>query len=226
MRLIAALLLLLIGCNRTIQTLEPNPFEPLRPNTYIEDLTEGIVRGDIIVQGAVSTSDSCGNFYQSMIIEDVTGVMELQFSFYDVYSLYKRGEVVSVKLFDKVVVYENGILSVRMGSLALVSQTVLRQGYIEEIIPRNLTISEIDSTQIGSLVRISGGEFNRGGDMPWSGEQRYSIGRESVVVYTTPYADYANETLPLGKVSLTGIVTLYKGEFQLKMSSPSDCQAE
>lgn len=219
-------ILLMVSCSRSFEPLDPNPMQELRPNTYVEDLPLGVVRGDMIIRGTVTTSDSCGNFYQSMIVQDPTGVIELRFAFYDVYSLFKQGELVSVKLFNREIIYENGIMSANIGSLALTSQTVFRQGLIDEIPPLRVKISDIDSTIIGRQVELRGGEFVNGGREPWSGEQRYSIGKEGIVIYTTPFASYANEPLPFGTATIRGIVTLYNGKFQLKMSSPSDCVME
>lgn len=220
------LLCFLVSCSKSIEPIEPRPDEPLGFNSYIEMLSAGVVDRQIVVQGSVTTSDSCGNFYQSLVVEDLSGAMELRFSFYDIYSLFKFGEVISVSLKGKMLRYENGILCADMGSFAMASKSVLRQGYIDIVRAKRVEIPEIDSTLIGRTVMVTGGEFANGAMMPWSGEQRYVVGKESIVVYTTPYAKYANQILPQGKVSLRGVVTIFKGKFQLKLSSPSDCLAD
>lgn len=220
------LILLVSGCSSGIDPLTPQPEEPLRANYFIENLEVGVVNDNIVVQGTVTTSDSCGNFYQSLIIEDATGVLELRFSFYDTYSLFHRGDVVSVMMINREIICDNGLLSVDMGPFAIASQRVLRQGAHSVPVARVVKISELDSALIGRLIKFSDGRFDNGGREVWSGEQRYSVGKESVIVYTTPFASYAKDILPLDDVDIQGILTIYKGKFQLKMSSPLDARTE
>lgn len=222
MRALAAILFFVIGCSSGVGELEPQPNEPIPPNMSIGKLTEGPVQGDWIVQGVVTTSDSCGNFYQSLLIDEPTGVLELKFSFYDTYSLFHQGDLVSVRLFDRVIRRENGLLSVSMGTPTIVAETVLRQGISKPVTPKVVKIAEIDSALIGRLVEIRNGEFDMAEKSTWSGEQKFTVGSSSITVYTSAYASYANEMLPVGQISLRGIITIYKGKFQLKMSSPLD----
>lgn len=222
MRALTVILFFVIGCSPGVEELEPRPNDPLPPNVSIGKLEEGLVQGDWVVQGVVTTSDSCGNFYQSLLIDEPTGVLELNFSFYDTYSLFHQGDLISVRLFDRVIRRENGLLSVAMGTPTVVAETVLRQGLRKPVTPKVVRIAEIDSSLLGRFVEIRNGEFDMAERSTWSGEQKFTVGSSSITVYTSAYASYANEILPLGQISLRGIVTIYKGKFQLKMSSPSD----
>lgn len=220
------IIFILVSCSKAIEPLEPQPIEQLPPTMFIESLNEGSIMAETVVQGSVTTSDSCGNFYQSLYIEDPTGALELRFSFYDVHSLFKIGEVVSVKLHDRRLTLENGQLYANMGSFALASKSVIGQGRIDPINPKRLSINDIDASKIGRYIELAGGTFDKAGIQTWAGEQKFTIGKSSIQVYTSSYAAYATELLPTGKLTLRGVVTMYRGVYQLKLSSPSDCISE
>lgn len=212
--------MLTTGCTQRFDPLEPEVAELLPPNTFIDELQEGIVTENLIVQATVTTSDEAGNFYQSLYIEEATGTLELRMSFFESFKLFHLGDVVSVRLQGLLIQRLNNQLSVNTGNLESTCRIVLRQGLHEPIMPRQVKIRDIDSTLTGRLVSIADAEFKNGGGESWSGEQRLTQDQSSITVYTSPLASYANELLPAGKVTVTGIVTLYNNKFQLKMSNP------
>lgn len=212
--------LLLTSCARSIAPLESNVTEFMPANAFIGDLKEGKMVEDWVVQASVTTSDEAGNFYQSLYIQEATGILELRFSFYDSFKLFHLGDVVSVRLQNYVIQKQNNQLYVNIGTLEMASRNVIRQGLHDPIIPQVIEIADIDSTLTGRLVEIRDGKFANGGKESWSGEQKFAKGKNSITIYTSPLASYANELLPFSNVSITGIVTLYNGKFQIKMSRP------
>lgn len=220
------LCLTLLGCVDMLErdALQGEASKFLRANTWIEQLDQGVPEHDIVIQGSVTSSDSCGNFYQSLFIQDITGALELRLAFYDTYVIYAPGEIVSVKLRGVPLERINGTLGATIGGFNIAATRIVRQGAGLRLQPRRVTIEQIDSTLLGQYVEIAGGGFTQAGKQIWSSERSYTVpgSRSALIVYTSPYATFANELLPVGMIRIRGILTRYKDQIQLKLSSPED----
>lgn len=217
------LITLFISCNYT-DNLDTKPYDHLEPNSWIEELEEGVVSEDVVIRGVVTTSDSCGNFYQSMMVQDPTAALEVRLGFYDIYTLYRRNEMVCLRLEGINLKLENGVLVANYGSMPIAGQRIFRAGHSNDYIePIKLHIDELDQSYTGLYIELSGGSFTQGGTAVWSGERTYSLkGSASIRVYTSPFATYASDTLPKGNVSLRGILTIYNDHLQFRMSTSED----
>lgn len=215
----------------------------LRPNTTLAsverfyrnggtDLPEGTIVG-----GRVTTSDSAGNIYKMVVIQQAGAPLAILTGTYDAYTAYRPGQQVAVQLDGLRVGLWEGILAVGApepgypkGIDYISSEAVLRRIMVRTetpVIPApdtlTLTIPEVAAALAGRLVRVTGGSFTQEGTQTWAGEKTYSVRRGvSLTVYTSDYATFANTMLPEGPVDLTGIVTVYKDQVQLKISSTDD----
>lgn len=109
---IFAALAVLVSCEEwepvyTLNYDEPADYVPaeMTPNTSIAELAAMYKIGkpvtitkDLVIEGLVSSSDQSGNFYKSFYIQDATGGMELKIGKTSLYSDYKLGQTVYVKL--------------------------------------------------------------------------------------------------------------------------------
>lgn len=230
--------LLLCGCNHSFDPLPPTEDDYQQPTHYIESLAELCDQGvryidqDVVVQGSVTTNDSCGNFYRSVMVEDPTGAIELRLGLYDIYTLFREGELVNVKLRGLGISRSEGMLQVGMASDSVVGyidsapmviRHVIRKGSQYPILAPVIEIKDIKPKEIGRILTLKGGHFTQGGERTWSGERTYSAQKGvSIIVYTSPYATFAADTLPVGEVSLRGVVMQYRGVLQFRISSPDD----
>lgn len=227
--------------------LPPAPAEDIQPNTTLAELARLYKSGRIdlpdgmIASGTVTTSDSAGNFYKMIVVQQGAASLALLTGLYDTYAAYRPGQQVALKLDGLRLGLKEGMLcagapdGTSKGTDYIASEVLLRH-----ILIRNspdtenrpnpvdtlvLTIPGIKPEMAGRLVRITGGAFTQGGKQTWSGEKIYSEKRGvSVTVYTSDYATFANDMLPQGPVSLTGVVTLYRDKVQIKISSTDDVQ--
>lgn len=192
---------------------------------------------ETVVGGTVTTSDSAGNFYKMVVIQQGNTPLAILTGTYDTYTAYRPGQCVLVRLDGLRVGLWEGMLAVGAPGTEYAKQidyiandAVLRRVIVrdEAVLPRPadtlvLTVPEVTAALAGRLVRVRGGSFTQGGVQPWSGERTYSVRRGvSLTVYTSPYATFANDLLPEGEVELTGVVTLYRDAVQLKVGSTDD----
>lgn len=240
---LAPLLLVMSGCgyNRFDALPEPDETAP-HANITLASVRSYYERGEVdmpegvVVGGRVTTSDSAGNFYKMIVIQQGDVSLAVLTGTYDTYSAYRPGERVVVRLDGLRLGLWDGMLAVGVpepnypkGIDYISSDVVLRQMMFrsEEPMPEidtlEVTIPEVTEALAGRLVRVVDGSFTQGGRHTWSGEQTYSIGYgRSVKVYTSPYATFADYVLPEGKVDLVGVVTTYRESVQIKVSSTDD----
>lgn len=196
------------------------------------DLPEGTIVG-----GTVTTSDSAGNFYKMLVIQQDGTPLALLTGTYDTYTAYRPGERVAIVVDELRLGLRDGILAVGApepdfpkGIDYIASDAVLRRIINRSPIPvpepvdtLELTVPEVTAALAGRLVRVTGGHFTQAGKHLWSGEQTFSDAYGNTLkVYTSPYATFANDPLPVGEVALTGIVTIHKDVVQIKVSSTDD----
>lgn len=195
------------------------------------DLPEGTIVG-----GTVTTSDSSGNFYKMLVIQQDGTPLAVLTGTYDTYTAYRPGEHVVLLLDGLRLGLRDGMLSVGApepnfpkGIDYIASDAVLRRIMTRSTLPAKpvdtleLTVPEVKASHAGRLVRVNGGHFTQGGKHTWSGEQTFADDYGNTLkVYTSPYASFADNPLPEGVVELTGIVTVYDDVVQIKVSSTDD----
>lgn len=209
-----------------------------------------LVESDITVAGRVTTSDSAGNFYKSLVIEDSTGAVEIMAGVTDLATSFPEGVTLSVDLRGCALGQSYGVMQIGLypapysgyatdyfSSRALLDSHVKRGGEVAVVEPYATTVAGLDRAMCGRLVRIDALTLQRpAGDdeytVParWSGYATFKdAAGDSVVVYTRPYADYADLFVPVGEVSLTGILQYGRSGgsrecYQLKMRHVEDCR--
>ncbi len=239
--IIAILAAGLSSCRKTYDPPEPAPLSGTAANTSLAQLRSMYNNGvrdlpaETVIGGIVTTSDSAGNFYQSLIIQQDTYGVELWLGTYDLYTSYRRGSQVALRAGNLRLGLYNGMLRVGapgagsaswvdpIGAQPLVSRLLVRVETTLGVAPQPVTIAQINTAMTGRLVRLSGGSFAEGGWAPWSGEHNYTAAGQNIIVYTSPYATFADDILPPGEVTLTGIVCQYNNKLQLRLSSSDDC---
>lgn len=188
-----------------------------------------------VVSGTVTTSDSAENFYKMLVIQQEETPLAVLTGTYDTYSAYRPGGRIAVRLDGLRVGLWDGMLAVGapepeytegidyIASDAVLRKIIARMDGSEPVDTLETSIAGISSALAGRLVRLSDVFFTQGGRHTWSGEQTLSdAGGRTLRTYTSPYASFADDLLPEGRISLTGIVTVYRDVVQLKVSSADD----
>lgn len=196
------------------------------------DLPQGTIVG-----GTVTTSDSAGNFYKMLVIQQDDMPLAVLTGTYDTYTAYRPGQRVVLLLDGLRLGLWDGMLAVGApepgfptGIDYIASDAVLQKiltrspgSAPEPVDTLELTVPEVTASLAGRLVRVNGGHFTQGGKHVWSGERTFSDAQgRTLKVYTSPYTAFADDPLPVGEVVLTGIVMVYKDVVQIKVSSTDD----
>ncbi|MHC1703782.1 MAG: DUF5689 domain-containing protein [Tenuifilaceae bacterium] len=197
----------------------------------------------IVIEGYVTSSDSTGNFYEVVTIQDQTGGIDIKINVSALYSNYrlKPGQKVLVKVNDLYIgfyrgVYQLGSAFVELGALKITGLTLAelpkfieRSGVRKKVEPIDLTINQINSTHVQKLVRINNVQF-------WSPSNAFSIPGENtnrtlidcngkmLILRTSGYSSFTNETVPSGNGSITGVLSIYDATYQLYIRDLQDIQ--
>lgn len=253
------LILTLIGCHRATDNPIISTQLPPRTNDIatLQDEIVGVggvvINEDVIVAGRVTSDDSEDNFYGSITVEDESGALEVMIGTSYLETLYPVGLYVTLRLKGCYADYGRGVLQVGSkaqgydyGPVAYLAsreerdRVVLRGTNVYPLSPVSRSISGLEETMCGRLIRLSGlrlvdsssVDTLRGESLDravWAG---YSLFKDatgdSVAVYTREYARYSTHPIPHDTVSIVGI--LQKDSYRqgaecyfIKMRYEEDC---
>ena len=256
MRLLLAILcFMLVGCYNAAD--ESHILSELpHSTTDIRSLKERIVGTrpsridqDIVVVGRIISSDRDENFYRSIVVDDGTAAIEVMMGITPLAADYPEGLEVALRLEGCYIAYQRGVAvvgtkaaeyeSYDVGYLAsreAVDRVVVRSSSVEVQRPRSVAIAELEYGDCGRLVRVDGVHVIASTsiddvmeDARWRGYALFkNDAGDSVAVYTREYARFAENAIPMGEVSLSGIVEWAKYDggkecYQLKMRYAEDC---
>ena len=206
---------------------------------------------DYVIAGLVTASDESGNFYRSFFVEDETGGIEIKAGLYDLHTLFPIGRRVAVRLKGMTLGRDNGVYQLGskglpssgyetdfLGHRALLDRYVVRGSLADAPAPSTGTIRGMREEFVGSLIRIRDLCFVKGGRETWAVAAKDSWNGkpsskdvwakdeagDSISVYTSGYADFAPDTVPVGKVDVTGILLKNGKNYRLKLRIPNDVE--
>lgn len=223
------------------------------PNARIETLRENyrghVVRIDdaIRIAGRVTSCDREGNFYKSLVVEDATGAVELMAGLLNLHADYPEGIRLCIEVQGCALGMSRGVLQIGqmppdyddyavdyIASRVRLDALVRSDDTPQPLVPRRVAIDELDEELCGRLVRIEGVRVLPPEDPEapdtWSGYRTFAdAAGATITLYTSPYARFADHTVPAGEVSLTGILQYGPGTpegtgFLLKMRYERDCE--
>lgn len=211
-----------------------------------------IVRDDMVLSGRVTSSDAEGNFYRSFVVQDATGGVEVLVDMYDLSAIYPEGTLLSLHLAGCAVAIDDGVLQVGskaaeydtrllepIASRQLIDRVVRRSDDVVVVEAEPMRIADMDMSACGRKLRIDSLHLVAASsvdtlagmtlsDARWSGTTLFCDERgDSIAVVTSPYARFAEERVPHGELSITGILSwaAYAGAgcYHLRMSYAEDC---
>ncbi len=179
-----------------------------------------VVDVDCIIRGCVTAEDRSGNFYRSFILQDKTGAIEVRAGFYDLNTIFPRNNIVAIKAKDLAVGTYEGVLQIgRLNGKKI--DFIANRYYPDrffypqaqrcEVVPREISIDEIEEEFCGELVRILDLHSIDTEDVTWSGERIFTDRNNNEIhVVTSEYARFASDTIPHKTVTITGILMTNK----------------
>lgn len=199
------------------------------------------VESDLVVTGVVTTSDAAGNFYRTLCIEEAGAGIEITAGLDHLHNDYPAGCRVTLRLRGLALGRHYGVLQAGapalagsgyptgwLGSPAAVGGCLIRHGEeLQPLRPTLLTIGELTPALCGTLVRIEGLRYapDALGQGTWAGYKRFEDEAGAVVyTYVRTGAGFADEEVPAGIRSLTGILQYdAPNRFILKLRDTNDC---
>lgn len=211
-----------------------------------------LIQGDISIEGVVVSSDRAGNFYRTLCIQQEQSALEIMAGVDQLHNEFPVGCRVIAHLDGLVVARSRGVLQVGcpplpgsgydtdyIGSWAALERILVRRSeQLQPPEPARMTIPELVADRCGTLVRIDNlrylpkeeevaEETTGTEDNCWSGYRRFvdEQGRE-ILTYVRTYADFADQAIPDGVVSLVGILqcdSSTEGRFVIKPRDEKDC---
>ncbi|MCX7551100.1 DUF5689 domain-containing protein [Xanthomarina sp. F2636L] len=207
---------------------EPNP----------SDNVAKLLETDIYVKGYVSSSDRTGNFFKEFFIQDSpsnpTIAIKIILNEVDTYNQFNFGREVYVSLKGVYVGEErigNQVITLGAGTETdqygttvtsfgriQTSSHIFRSPTTEEMVPLNLTISQLSSDYIGTFVQIDNAEFadNLLGKRYFDPMQDFDTKRtiqacegfsySTIQLETSSFASFRDELLPTGNGSIKAVL--------------------
>lgn len=249
--------LLIVGCSTPIEHEDTKSTLP-SANISIGDLRGYIspsssvtINDDVIVVGRITSSDREGNFYKQIAIEDDTGGLVLLVDLYNTHREYPEGVELALRLKGCAAQYNYGTLEVGRADKRYGVDYLQSQVRIDEVVVRGTSIAKRQATprQINELKGSMCGELTRIerlqlvastsidtttgeilSDARWREYATFVDERsDTIVVYTSEYATYAERKIPNTEVAIEGILQQIKHPntreyYSLKMRYESDCQ--
>ena len=199
---------------------------------------------EIAIAGRVTSSDAAGNFYRSLFLQEEGRGAELLAEVDDLHLLYPPGTLLTIRLQGLTLGRRYGVLQIgtadasgiaRIGSRALLERHVTPDPTAAAVPPpATLHPGEATPERCGSLVRCAPLRAVAAPDeipeeRTWRGYRRFAgPDGDTLTVYTSDYARYADAPLPAGRVALTGLLQYGPDgaggkTFLIKMRDENDC---
>lgn len=248
-RFLIVIALLAWGCYDNFDTPTSDD-EDISANATISELrklysgTPFEIKNDIVIGGYVTSSDRSGNFFRTFTIEDQGAAVEIMAGIDGLHNSYPIGRRVVVRLEGLTVGESYGILQIGrkpdissgfptdyIGSKIALDKIVFRGKETLPITAVTTTITSLTRTMCGTLIRIDNLRYTPEllEPMSWAGYKKFSDPDNNVIyIYTRNYADFANNQIPAGTLSVIGILQYAESgtatnHYILKIRDEQDC---
>ena len=180
------------------------------------------VTGDIVVSGRVTTSDYDENFYRTFCIEEDGAGIEVMAGIDHLHNDFPEGCHVTLRLRGLALGESHGVL--QAGRIPAAGS-----GFATDYIGSKAAPGELTPERCGTLVRIGALGYTPEDLTPgtWAGYKRFTDDTGAAVyTYVRSYARFADDEVPVGRCTLTGILqydATGEGRYILKLRDENDC---
>ncbi|MBS1686258.1 MAG: hypothetical protein JSS76_16050 [Bacteroidetes bacterium] len=194
------------------------------------------INDSIVLSGVINAADRTGNFYKQLILQDSTGGIQLKVEATGLYNEYPIGRRIFIKCKDLYIYNYLGTLEIgsyidttgaqpTLGGIpyTLLPTYVVKGALNQTLVPKKYTITDLNSAnQIydqSTLIRIDSVEFTAPDTgLTYSDPFNKAFGninfqqrdRNTAVVRSSGYANFAAVKVPKGSGTLYGIFTIYQ----------------
>jgi hypothetical protein len=176
-----------------------------------------VINKDLYIEGTVTSGDNTSP--SRIVVEDATGAIQIGLN---TINTLRRGDVVLVNLNFGLVHIAQDVLEV--------SQIADFQKLSEETVQANkMSIGELLATGNhlqSQTVQIPGAFAGADGAITFAGDRVLSDGVNTITVRTNAFADFGDQVIPKGLVSVTGIVINVRGQYFLYPQQREDVRKQ
>lgn len=194
------------------------------------------ITSDIFVKGYVTSSDKSGNFYKEFFIQDSpsnpTAAIKVVTEFVDSYNKFNFGREVYINLkglYIGEVRSGDGVIAIggdrniddEVENLSIIKtqEVILRSATTEEIVPLNVTFSQINNSHVGMFVKVENAHFpeNLAGKTYVDADDQFDtqrtlescdgFGFSNFILETSAFASFKFMVLPSGGGSISAVVS-------------------
>lgn len=224
--------LLFFACSTDNEPV-PTIIDPVGNTTIAEVyqmcLQEAITpKTDITICGTVTSSDSDGHINRYIYLDDSTGAARINTGLYNNSAIYPEGIKIAVNISGLSAQIEDNILtigySIKDGVITGLNADCVMLEHIRRGTSRNYlspircTINDIGASLCGKLVTLEEmvhSPLHPREPLIGSGYHRFTDAKEQALyIYIDTLSIDRDSVLPKGKVTLTGIATLQKIEYE------------
>ncbi len=207
-----------------------------------------VINTDVIIEGYVVSDDKSGNIYKTLSIQDKpenpTAAIKIAINKTNLYTKYNVGRKIYVKLKGLAVGYSFGSIQIgkavggdldRIPALE-VNDHILRSCEVAEIIPKKVSLSELNEDMLEMLIEIENVQFKESelGNSYANVSNTATVNRvlesftnncnllDEIIVRNSGFSKFKTEILPEGKGSVVAIFSNYYDDFQLYLRSTED----
>lgn len=196
---------------------------------------------DLIIKGTVVADDFTGNWYRSFVLQDETGGITVLIDITESYVFYPEGREVYIRLKGLALGDYNNLTQLGVYNSAIneledignVSDHLVQSVNREVPEPTLLTINQLSQEHVNTLVKLEEVEFDAPNSTYADAAGQNSVNLDlsdcngnRTLVRTSGFADFAAQTVPQGKGTFVGILSVFGDEFQLLVRRPSDLTME
>ncbi|MFN4080109.1 MAG: DUF5689 domain-containing protein [Saprospiraceae bacterium] len=225
-------------------------------NTTIADLktrhvTLGgfdVIQEDLIIGGVVTMDDRSGNYFKTLVIQDATGGIEVKFNDASLYNQFPIGRKIYIKCqgliltdFNTITQITGSLFNEGGGVSAIgLTQAQVRRNIVKGAIgpppaPAKISIGDLNPSMLSMLVELQDVQFITAdtGRTYADPVTKNSVNRRledcnslQTIVRTSGYADFAGTKTPGGRGTVTGIVGIFAGAYQLYIRNTGDVRLD
>ncbi len=183
------------------------------------------ISDEIVCIGRVTSSDTEGNFYRTVVIEDESGAVEVKLGIYNLARQYPIGLMVALRLEGTAIMLNNGVVEVglppsshdssprEMESQEIIDRHIVRSYSVAPIQPLHTDIPSLDKTQCGRFLRIEHLRYSPlDNEITDTGKEYYRLTDQNdniLYLQISPYAKFADIEIFDSEIDVQGI--LYHG---------------
>ncbi len=207
--------------------------------TAMHSLGNGITQidDDLIIKGVIIADDFTGNWYRSFVIQDETGGITVLIDQTESYFLYPIGREVYIKLKGLALNDYNNLIQLgvynpvtnELDNITTAIGNIVGGVLKDKPTPTIKSIPELSLNDVNTLIQLDEVEFAvpSGTYADANGQNDLNIdlvdcNGNSVIVRTSGFADFAGQPVASGKGSFTGVLSIYRDDFQFLIRSLDD----